>query len=407
MRVRAGILAYTLAISLVISTILTAIIILGYYHRLESKADEISIRVDRNLRSAEQIALSDPEAFDYFEPYIIDLYEEERDTVIIEKRPWGVYDYFKIVAKHGRWQRQSFFSLGYEINEEAKSALYLVDERRPLSVVGDTRIEGTVYLPQSGIQSAFINRQGYTNDSLFYGTKMTSKSEMPIWNEARWEAIDEMDGFPMESRYSNSLNLYQSFASDTLAHFRAGRININDTLRGHIWIEADRVVFDSLSSVKDIVVSAEVIEFKKGFTGTGQFLATDTIIVRQGVEIAYPSVLFVYNEKSTALLRIEQGAKVSGILGVSGDPSLFAQRLLYLEDAASITGLVYCNAFLESYGGITGHATVRKTLVNAPSAIYENYLLNASFTEANSQQPWLVPPLWFYKDQHEVLTWYQ
>ncbi len=404
-RLKAGVLAYTMAISLVVTIILSSIILLGYYTRLQTRRYDINLKVDANLQSAEQLALSNPLSFDYLVPKSLDLYGEGEDTVILERRPWGVFDYFKITAKHGRFIRNSYFSIANEPSEKAKSALFLVDERRPLSVVGNTRLTGTVYLPQSGIQSAYVERVGYQNDSLFYGQRRTSEGEMPDLNEDLLDDVDEVSKYRNRVSYRETFNLEQKFSSDTLARFNSFRLNVNDTLSGFIWLDARKVVLDSLCRLENVLVTADVIEFKKGFEGSGQFFAEDTIYVRSGAKVDYPSVLFVSSGLSNGSIQVEKEGEVNGILGVDGDVNNYYQRHIYIESGGKVSGAVYCHGFLEIYGEIQGHATVRKSLVNATSAIYENYFLNAEIDGTKQNQHFLVPPLWFYEEDQKILQW--
>lgn len=404
-RLKAGVLAYTMAVSLVISIILSSIILLGYYTRLESLGYDINIKIDANLRSAEQLALSNPSSFDYLKPERLDLYGEGEDTVIVERRPWGVYDYFKITAQHGRFVRHSYFSVANVPSEKGNSALFLVDERRPLSVVGSTKLTGTVYLPQSGVQSAYVERVGYQNDSLFYGTRRTSDGDIPEINDDLLDDIDEVKKYRNLVNYRETFNLEQKFSADTLVRFNTFRLNVNDTLSGFIWLDARRVVLDSLCRLDNVLVTAEVIEIKKGFEGSGQFFAEDTIYVRSGAKVKYPSVLFVSSGLSNGSITVEKQAEVEGIVGVDGDVNNYYQRQIYIESGGKVTGAVYCHGFLEIYGEINGHATVRKSLVNATSAIYENYFLNATIDGTKRKQEFLVPPLWFYDNHKKVLEW--
>lgn len=404
-RLKAGVLAYTMAVSLVVSIILSSIILLGYYTRLQNRQYDINLKIDANLRSAEQLALSNPASFDYFQPRNLDLYGNGEDTVVLERRPWGVFDYFKITSRHGRFERNSYFSIANSPSEKARSALFLVDERRPLSVVGSTRLTGTVYLPQSGIQSAYVERVGYQNDSLFYGQKLNSDSEMPELNDNILDAVEEVRKYRNKVSYRKTFNVEQAFSSDTLIRFSGVRLHVNDTLNGLVWLDARKVVLDSLCRLNNVLVTADVIEFKEGFEGSGQFFAEDTIYVRSGAKVTYPSVLFVSSGLSNASIQIEKSATVEGVIGVDGDVNNYYQRHIHIHAGGKVMGAVYCHGFLEIYGEIEGHATVRKSLVNATSAIYENYFLNAEIDGTKQNQHFLVPPLWFYEENQKVLRW--
>ena len=405
MRLPASILAYTLGISLVVSILLSSIILLGYYHRLESKIYTLQLQLDRNLQSAEQLALAHPEVFRYHEPQSFDLFKEGGDTVVIEKKPWGFYDFFRIEARHGRFQKASYFSVGHAPAAEGQSGLYLIDERRPLSVVGDTRISGISYLPQSGVQSAYIDRRGYRNDSLFYGQRRPSEGKMPEVNVDLWESLEEISDYENQLLWTESSPLKQAFSSDTLVSIAARELVVTDTLQGFIYLQARRLIFDSLSHTQHIVARAQVIEFRNGYQGSGQFFASDTIYVHSGAILNYPSVVFLNSERKRGLIHVAEKARIEGTVGLEGDPDRYYQRVLYIEDEGEIAGMVYCHGFLEHYGTIHGHVIARKTLVNAPSSVYENYLLNATIDGSRRNPAFLMPPYWFYTKTQKVLAW--
>ena len=147
-KLSASILAYTLGLSIVISAIVSAIILVGYYHRLEQKVYSINTQLVRNLLSAEQLALGGVEDLQYFEPEVLDLYGLEEDSVSITKKPWGFLDLMTVASFHGRFQQQSDFLVAHRADSLMSASFFLMDDRRPLSVVGNTRLSGLLYLPQ-------------------------------------------------------------------------------------------------------------------------------------------------------------------------------------------------------------------------------------------------------------------
>jgi len=399
-----GILAYTLGLSIVVSAIVSAIILLGYYHRLEQKVYSINSRLVRNLLSAEQLALGGVNTFEFFEPEIFDLYGAEQDSVAITRRPWGYLDMLEVKSFHGRFHQESNFLVAHQPDSLMYSSFFLMDDRRPLSVVGNTRLSGLLYLPQSGVQSAFIDRQGYQNDSLFYGTKRNSTDTMPKINSEKIEVWDEMeDHITTTIDYQPTVSILQSFLNDTVLVLSGRKLNINDSIIGKVFIDAREVTFDSLAFTENIVVRADIIRFKNGFQGSGQFLASDSLLL-QGAKLNYPSIAILHNERDVGVFRVESSS-INGVVGVAGDPSLYSQRILSIEDGSTIQGAIYCDGYLEHYGAITGHATVRKTLVNTPNAVYENYLLNAEIEEWDRMAELPIPAIWMFTNEKKISQW--
>ncbi len=385
--------------------LLSSMILLAYYHRVEQKSIEIRNKLLFNLKSAEQLALSNPGHFEHFKTEIIDLYGSTRDSVSIQKLPWGFFDHFDVRAFQSRFASQSHFELGYLPDTLMQSAFYLYDDRRPLSVAGDTRLSGVLYLPQSGIQSAFIDRQGYQNDSLYYGEKRLSGDSLPALRDDLFDRWDILSKYT--TRLVNDAGSHRhSFLNDTVLRISGGRLEIADTLEGKIFIDAAQVDFLPTSRTRDIIVKAEVIRFHEGYEGSGQFLAEDSLLVT-GANLVYPSVLFLNNERSVGTMAIEKGARVQGLVGLTGDPNLYSQRIMRIEDGVKVQGVVYCNGYLEVYGKIAGHVTTRKTLVRTQNAVYENYIFNGEIEGNADAQSLRLPGIWRSFGQKEILQWLQ
>ncbi len=400
---QAGILPYTLGVSLVVSAIVGSIIMLGYFHRLHDKRIEIRTKLIQNLRSAEQLALGGGGNEDFFKAMDLDLYGELSDSVRITRMPWGFYDRFRVQAFHGNFEQQSDFLVGHRPDSAMYSGLYLYDDRRPLSVVGSTRLSGTLLLPEAGVQSAFVDRMGYQNDSLFYGVKKVSSDTFPQITMDISDVWDELDRYP-KIAWDSGYSVSRSFRTDSLITIRGRKIEIADTLTGCVFIEANEVDFLRTASVENILVRADVIRFESGFEGSGQFLATDSLLVKASVTFNYPSVLFLNNDDDVGTIVLEGSSRVEGVLGLTGDPNLYSQRVLSINDGAVVVGAVYCLGYLELHGKIEGHATVRKTLVRTSTAVYENYLLNAEIDgDAFPDVP--VPNLWFASNRKLIQIW--
>ncbi|MEO9806162.1 MAG: hypothetical protein ABJF04_23075 [Reichenbachiella sp.] len=404
---KAGVLSFTIYVSIVVAMLLLMLILYAYYSNLEKANNRISIRLLGNLSSAEQWVLSQGDQLPYGEEYMFDLFGNGTDSVSVTRQPWGLYDQYQVYSFFRHQKKISKFMMGSQLAAKGRSVIYLQDQSQGLQLVGDTHIQGDVYLPDGKVRSAYINRIGYTRNQLVYGTISKSEKKMPTL-----VAVDRFKEFeryaaslPHAALYSEKDKVSHSFWSDSLMVMEVGDYRFEDTMEGYIFINSSgTVILDRSAHCRDIIVSANQIHFEEGFTGQGQFFASDTIIVEKGVELSYPSVLFVENSEKPATIEIREAAQVSGTIIMAGAEDNFTDRLISVEDQAEINGTIYCNGYLTTFGEHNGHVLTRKFLINSFSGIFENYVMNAAFRN-DLDSGFLVPNSWFMKDKKGILQW--
>jgi len=406
-----GALTYTLFVAVISSIILSSIILGAYYYKVEYifyKHENITLS---NMSSATAMALAIDKQ-PYHEPYPEQLFSEGDDSVEYTFQPWGAWDIVKVNSFSSITSQVKYFSRGFERADKAKTSVYLVDEGRPVSVSGKAKINGDAYLPKAGIRSAYVGRIGYLNKELIYGEKYDSEDEMPKVNADRIRILGHFLNGRAESLYPADLIVTDNdrntmtFENDSLLFKKYGRLHLFDSIAGRVWIHASRrIIVDSSAYLKNVILTAPIIEIDSGFTGSLQAIASDTILIASGVKLQYPSFVSVINDEPPATILLESGSSVSGVVYMNGDEDWFNQRILTIEDNALVEGMVYCHGMTEITGKIDGHLTTRKFLINTFSGVYENYIFNAQL-DANALNPKFAgSDLWFEKDEKVVLQW--
>lgn len=397
---KAGVLSYVLAISMLVATTLSMMILFAYYSRVSAARLANLTRIKQNLIEAEKLAIHVGKELNYDESYNLDLYGQGSDSVTILKTKWGLFDHFKIRAFNRRYIDTLMIICAYGSTDEGQSSVYLVDEGRGLAVSGNTKITGTVYLPQSGVQSAYVGRIGYMNKELIYGERERSEKNLPELDlDDVFTTLDQLRGYVPEfiGAFTNSFH-------SPLLELQGTKIIVSDTLVGNILVKAtDRIVFDSLAYTDKIVAYAPVIEFTAGFHGSGQFFGTDSILVRKGATLDYPTILACHQRYRNGAIFLEDSTSVTGWILMDGDETGFRKRIVSIADQAAFEGKIYCNGMVETYGDIVGHVATRRFLVNAPTAIYENYLFNTSIDATKLDSTFLALPGWFSDGKLKVL----
>ncbi len=401
-KLQGGILSYVLAISLLVSTGLSMLTLYVYYARVEYKLFEKRNRLVENSATGIDLTRAAAVVLEYDQSISLDLYGDGLDSISIKKSHWGVMDRYEVVSFFNELSFSKHYILAPRPTEEGRSAVYLQDDGRPVSVVGKTKLTGACYLPKAGIQSAYINRVGYTNKELIYGDKKQSEKEFPeVELEDYINTIVGAEGVLLDEPVDTA----HSFQREVLI-IEGTDLALFSKLKGHIIIRASRkIVFTSDASVEDVVAYAPVIELDSGFEGSGQFFAQDTILVHKYAKLKYPSVLAVYNQDKPAIIHLQDSSEVNGWIMMDGRDEGLRRRVVFLDDQSTFTGMIYCNGMVECYGSILGNVTTRRFLVNAPSAVYENYLMNATIDATQLPPDFLILPQWFNSDTTEVLKY--
>ncbi|MCV9387462.1 hypothetical protein [Reichenbachiella ulvae] len=403
-RLSGGVLSFTMAVSVIVAMLLLMMILMAYYTRQERNIYRINSRLLDNLSSAQAWCLARGDQMDYGSYRSFDLFGRGIDSVAVGKFRWGLFDSYRLHAFHRVHEQRAAFLQGQIPSEEGLSTIYLEDNRGGLALAGDTKISGTVYLPQAGTRTTYIDRVGYMNEKMVYGEVRKSKDRIPKledWSlddlEKEWKEMPQLQVTELEGDYS--------FLSDTLTVLRCGDYLLQDTLRGFAMIQSSGTVrIDTMAYTEDIIVLADEIEFLSGFRGQGQFFARDTIIVQGDVELDYPTVLYAENEKATATIVLKEKATVDGFLLIDGDRNNFRDRLIHLEEGSTVNGMIYANGFVSAHGKINGHVCTRAFLINTFSGVLENHLFNAQLSH-ELDSGFLMPGLWFADQQKGVVQW--
>ncbi|MGB3468382.1 MAG: hypothetical protein WBA74_24065 [Cyclobacteriaceae bacterium] len=408
---RAGALTYTLFVAILSSIILSAIILTGYYHKVEYSHYKLEKQNLANMSSAIAKALA-VDDLSYTEVYREPIFTDGYDSMEIISSPWGAWDILKVRTFNNHGSYSKYFTKGYFRSGKAQSALYVYDEGRPVSVSGKTKITGKAYLPKAGLRSSYVGRIGYGNNKLIYGEKLDSEDKMPSVNSKRTKVLKQFASGSYQQLFDPEMVLTDkeitsnSFTTDLLVHHRYDDVHLRDSLQGFIWIHANKRIFlDSEAYLDHVILSAPIIEVDSGFTGAVQLFATDTILIGSGAKLTYPSFIGLVNEEPPATINLEPNVEVNGVIYMNGDEDWFNQRILVISDQATVKGMVYCHGMAEMTGTINGHLTTRKFLINTFSGVYENYIFNAKLNGTELGSEFATSDLWFYADHKNVLEW--
>ena len=382
---KAGSLTYAIFLAVVTSILCSLMILLAYMNR------SYFVQVDRNevvrdnANSGIAIGMASASNLDFEE--WIDLFDTGGDSVLLKRRRWGVYHtIFSKAVKQGQVYQKAAVA-GYSNSLLENTALWLTDHNRPLQITGNALLKGQCYLPRKGIERAYVEGKNYEQDQLIYGRQRPSGHNLvqvdekldDYWLDYLNRSFNVLDS--VVSFEQLPLKVEQSFAKKTLVAYSRHPVDLSGfQISGNvILISGTEITIPASGYIKDAVLIAPKIYVEKDVKMTAQLVATDTVELKTGSFLQYPSsVLLVYRKPGkNPFLKMHNTSQLYGsVVGYSNTSERTNDLSMEIAGEAKIKGLVYSEGNLELHGKVSGTVICNKLLLATPSGIYENHLLD-------------------------------
>jgi hypothetical protein len=414
-RITGGTLTTVLALSIIMAAVSLAVISLVYYRNLLLLRVEAGQRLERNTRSGLNLMLAS-DRFPFGQVIEIDLYGIEEDTVALRKAPWGVFDLYAATARWKNLSSQVIALVGATPDQLGQAALYLADTNRPLSVSGQNMITGDSYLPKSGVKPGYLNSSGFQGANLIDGQVLSSEKGMPpeapyyVQRVAGYcQPENPLANHPADIRATVGLRRRQSFMDTTLVFSATKDASLQQAaLVGNIAVQAKGVLrVAATSRLQGVLLMGRKVIIQAGFKGNVQIFAQDTIIVQENVTLLYPSVLAVQNKASDGLIEVKSGTRVSGLIYLGARDTVLLRNRVHIAERAVVTGQVYVRGGVELKGTIYGNVQCNRFLLNTPTSLYENFLVNTTIDISKRSAAYVASPLLSKAKQKQIVQWLQ
>ncbi len=407
---KAGALYFAIVIAFFIAIVSASLIMLAAHYRNSYLKEIRYTRLLNNLNSGMEYILATKTAA--AGKQTLDLFGEELDSLELDRKSWGIFDLaiLKSFVKQDTLKRA--FLIG---NLTDSTALYLSDEDRPLSISGHTRITGNVELPKSGIRQSYAEGKPYDGGKeLIFGGKIgNSTRTLKSLDEKLLERLKQV-----LARQERNLPLLQqkeikaSFL-DSTQKFQLPQIaNLADVnLEGNIILISDSLVtISAAAQLNGIQIYAPLIKVEKGFKGSCQLFAVDSILVADNVEFKYPSVLGVIRtQRSVVQPQIVLGDHVDfdGIIFSHENERTTLQTLIALGKNTRVQGEIYSTGLLRVEKGskVNGKVSCNRFLMKTPLTLYENFLIDVDFNRKARSRYYLSSKLFKEQQPNRVLKW--
>ncbi len=409
-KLKGGALYVSVIISILISIILSLFIVVAYYNTRSVQSQASLTQLQLSLDSGFEIAKSN-----YYSSYTNYGWQKmpyNNDSVLVKKMAWGCFTLIDVKAKNTHFNLQKTGLFGCYASPD--TALFMVDQNKPIGLAGKIKVTASCYLPKAGIKSAYIEGVSFSDLNSIKPYIKQAPNDIPQIDEAYLKDIEQTQS--KLNPYTDSLI---SFIPDVLNHsfkhktavVQQGSVFLySQVLTNNIKIIAsDVITIENTCQLNNVLLIARKVIFKKGFNGNVHVMAKDTIITEEECVFNYPSSFCVYShstEKSNSpLVRgIFFGEKCQfngGLLAFNNKPKS-SKMVIRSNKQFQLMGNLYSSDYAETQGNIYGTAFCKSLLLQTPSAVYENHLLNC-LIDPEKYGKNLVVPNWFTQKEKQYV----
>ncbi len=414
MKIKAGILFYSIIISLTMAIISGSVILL---YGLSSRSFQHAVNyqeLEQNAASGLNLLLSNQEMVRAEETITMDLFGNGNDSVMLSRQFWGAYEIIMVKAMRKGRTVNRIAETGDAPDTLKNYALYVCDHDHPISVSGHTKITGRVFFPKAGVTRASIDGQSYSGSRLIYGEIKESEKTIPPFNK---QLIQRINNILLQAVSSNEKNIALSlplisngFSDSMLLISSTSPVNINQTISGHVLITSRKsITIETGANLIDVIFAAPKIILKKGTHGNFQAFASDSIIVEENVTLSYPSVLgIVHNEKmtgATALLLSKNDTITGSLFSYCNAAFSTLENGIVISPGAVVYGSIYSTGFADAEGYVAGSILCDRLRLNANASVYENQLLNTIVDRSALTADFVDIQLQQQASQKKVIQW--
>jgi hypothetical protein len=408
--IKAAALYIVIIVAFLIAIICASLLSVAFYYRIEAQKAARVERLSNNLKSGIALLLSRTNSgADSLK--IIDLYGRQEDSVLIGTLGWGTFDLNIMKAFASKDTLKQVFLSGSLFADS--SSIYLADEDRPLLLGGTTLINGNVETPRAGIRAAYVEGRPFVSKKLIFGRIKESGRMLPKLNTGLINQL--ISAFSRSgTKLPNSDSLENSFFNRPCIY----KLNGSDcilkprSIAGKVILISDSIVtIGSRTNLRDIQVYAPAIIVEAGFKGVCQLFAKDSIIIGKNCEFHYPSFAGVFKPDSGALqpkITLGDGSHFSGILFTYENKRSNLQTLISIGRNCLVQGQVYATGYLKLNRSADIHGKVYTTrfMMQTPTSLYENYLIDVSINRRLLSKYYLTSSLFKIKNEEQkILKW--
>lgn len=310
--------------------------------------------------------------------------EDDASTVRFDISPWGLYEVVRVSSADQRFR--SVRLLGKKEENLQKAGVWICSRDAALSIAGNSRITGVVFAPLNGINYIRIEDKPFSGEAIPEYNVRLAEPELPVADSIylnqmsiRYEKMkSDMQSLPADSKLP-----YCSFFKETSCFVLSGKTE-GLTVRGNAILYADEVTVSSESNLTDVILIARKVIVEKGFAGSMQIMASDTVIVEENVQLRYPSGILVNGNAGKTYLEMGTESSLEGYAIIKGtmekENSLHILPNYKQANHSFLGGLLYVDGIATISGTISGATYIKECYYLPVNGSYAGTLFNVKIS---------------------------
>lgn len=370
---RSSSMYYAIIICVVVGICCSMLLLISHYSNLFALHMETRTELLENNRSAINYYLAKvstiretPEYMDLFDNGI---------TSEAKVEPWGLYQVLHVRTLLKKDTVERSMLIGQKRGHGP--ALYLMDNDKPLQMVGKAKIIGDAFVPKKGIKRGYLSSQSYSSRSFLEGKQHQSGNTLPEIKTNFYMPQKENDSIVFLEGTGKGETFFNPFWKAPI-HIEMGGNSIDRAkFSGKVMLHAkDSLFIAKDNEFEDILIKAPIVVFEKGFEGTVQVAASQKVILEEAVVLKYPSSIYVKAEGlDQATIGLAANSKVLGKMILIGtQEKKTGVDIIQIDQNAEIIGEVYCKASTQLKGKIIGTLYTDNFYLKTEATAHENYV---------------------------------
>ncbi len=324
------------------------------------------------------------------------LYEGDDASLPVhfEIQPWGLYECVTVYTADHTYHSTRL--LGKKQDCEYEAALWVCSRDMVLSFAGRSEIKGTTFIPINGISYIQLGDIPFEGKEIRDEYIDLSEVELPPIDTAYIKRLEtcrkraDMAALPAKKE----ADPYYSFRDPTV-HFDLADHSGPLCVRGNAVLHADEITLTPEDVLSDVILSARKVTIEEGFAGSLQIMATDTVIIKEHVQLRYPSGVYLEGNDGMTYLEIGNHSQLNGyaiVFGTTEKSSGIHIDENYRQDSTAVfRGLLYVDGIADVRGELSGGVYLTECYYLPENGVYASVLKDARISRNNQ----MVYPLFF------------
>ncbi len=251
------------------------------------------------------------------------------------------------------------------------TALYVVDNSRPLKVSGSVQVLGDVYISDFGMKKSYLSTKYPNKISIKKNQIKKSKPTLPSIQKINWRKYFRRGS---AVKADQGKDYVRSFRDSTLV-LDVSSISLNSaTYRGNIILQSpSKLIVKRSTILEDVIVVAPSVEIESGFVGSAQFFIQQDFLLEEEAVLKFPSLIYADGYSGKQVVLNEDSQFIGNIIIASETEQ---KQDVVIEEGCNFVGNIYSVGSVEFKDKIIGSVYAQKLKLNTLSSSYENTLFN-------------------------------